>query len=127
MIFQEKKQAQGFIYTVEDIFGTIDIESDAKLDPETLDGMVVLLLRQNLNAGEIKGEVKHAKGTVKYVFRPRATWEDDDEEAPCNDIPTSTSKPERESSATSPLLARALSWSRRFAGAFREAWKKAKQ
>ena len=124
MIFQERKKEAGYTYDVEDIFGTITIESSTKLTADILDDMVVLLLRQNLNAGVITGEVKHKGGIVKYVFKPRAQWEEDEKES-CEDTPTSTPKPESESIATRRSSVPVLSWLKKFAGAFREAWKNA--
>ncbi len=126
MIFQERKIETGFHYTVEDIFGVIDIESSTKLEPDILDEMVVVLLRQNLNAREISGEVKHGDGIVKYVFKPRPIWEDDDEKNKCKDTLTSIKKQENASTQTRLSRIPLLNWFRRFAGAFREAWKKAR-
>lgn len=122
MLFIEKKNESGFTYDVEDIFGTINIESEDKLTPELLDDMVVLLLRQNSNAGEIKGEVKTETGIVKYLFKKRPLW--DDKEETCENTPTSTPKPESASTRTRLLRFPILSWCARFAEAFREAWKK---
>lgn len=127
MIFAERKKESGFEYDVEDVFGTIHIDSSTKLDPSTLDEMVLLLLRQNLNAGEIRGEVKHAKGTVSYVFKPRTQWEDDDEKKPCEDTPTSTPAPESASTPTSHFVIDAFNWCKKFAEAFRVAWRKARE
>ncbi len=124
MIFAERKIESGFTYEVEDIFGTISIESDKKLTGDILDDMVLLLLRQNGNAGEISGEVKHDGGIVKYVFKKRPIWEKD-EETPCESTPTSIPKQESASTRILHLPRSILSWFKRFVGAFLEAWRKA--
>jgi len=127
MIFQERKQPNSdeYTYDVEDVFGTVHIESSVKLTGDILDGIVMVLLKQNISAEEIRGEVKHDKGVVQYVFKKRPMWEDEDEaKQPCNDTPTSTQKPESASTRTRLLRIPILSWCARFAEAFREAWKK---
>lgn len=126
MIFAERKVERGYTYDVEDVFGTIHIESPDKLEPDLLDDMVVLLLKQNLSAEVVEGEVQHKGGTVRYRFQKAKQWDedDDDDDIPCADTPTSTKKQESASTPTSPSRTGALSWPRRFAGAFREAWKK---
>jgi hypothetical protein len=129
MIFQERKQPNDeFSYDVEDVFGTVHIESSVKLTGDILDGIVMVLLKQNISAEEIRGEVKHDKGVVQYVFKKRPMWEDEDEEKqPCKDTHTSTQKPESASTRTRLLRIPILSWCGRFAEAFREAWKSAKK
>lgn len=126
MIFQERKKEAGYTYDVEDVFGTIHIESTTKLDGDTLDEMVMVLLKQNLPAQTVTGEVKHKSGTVAYTYVKRPLWEDDDEQKPCESTPTSTKKPESVSIRTRLLRIPALSWCARFAEAFREAWRKGK-
>lgn len=76
MIFQEKKVEDAWEYKVEDVFGVIVINSDAQLDASILDDMVVLLLRQNLNAETVNGSVQHDNGTVKYTFTKEPQWGD---------------------------------------------------
>ena len=125
MIFAERKIESGFTYEVEDIFGTISIESDKKLTGDILDDMVLLLLRQNGNAAEMSGEVKHNDGIIKYTFKKRPLWEDE-EETPCENTPTLTSEQENVSTRTiRSRVVSILSWLPRFVGAFLEAWKKA--
>jgi hypothetical protein len=124
MIFQEKKTTEGYVYNVEDIFGTVSIDSDVKLDGDTLDGIVMVLLRQNISAEEILGEVKHNGGVVRYRFKKRPLWED---EKICKNTPTSTSKQESVPIHTHrSILGRIIRLVQRFAEAFREAWKKTK-
>ena len=123
MIFQERTIHNGYSYDVEDIFGTLHIESSVKLTGEILDDMVVLLLRRNISAETVTGEIKHQGGTVTYIFKRAPAWEDD---KPCDDTHTSTKQPERESIRTRLLRVPGLIWCRKFAEAFREAWKKGK-
>lgn len=123
MIFIERKKEEGYTYDLEDVFGTLHIESAQKLDAEILDGMVVLLLKQALTARIVEGEVKHEKGTVKYTFVKRPHWEHDDEEEQCEDTPTSTNEPESASTATPSSPTPTSNWLRQFVEAFREAWR----
>jgi hypothetical protein len=122
MIFQEKKVTTGYTYDVQDVFGTIHIESGVQLEPDILDGMVVLLLKQNITAQTINGTVKHAQGVVSYTFTRAPLWEDDKE--PCESTPTSTDTPESASTRTPRSPATIWYWCKRFVGAFREAWRK---
>lgn len=125
MIFQERKKEAGYTYDVEDVFGTIHIESTTKLDGDTLDEMVMVLLKQNLPAQTVTGEVKHKSGTVAYTYVKRPLWEEDEEEKkPCENIPTSTKKQESASTATPHFTVPIWSWCKRFVVAFREAWRK---
>lgn len=80
MIFQEKKVEDGYEYKIEDVFGVIDIKSDQQLEADTLDGMVLLLMRQDKGAGQIRGSVQHETGSVDYTFTRAPQWEEDDEE-----------------------------------------------
>lgn len=127
MIFQERKKDNGFIYTVEDIFGTITIDSETKLEPGILDDLVMVLLRQNITAGEINGEVKTKSGVVNYSFVKRPMWENDEEdETQCTDIPTSTNEPASLFIQIRQLMIRTLAWCRQFVVAFQEAYRKTK-
>lgn len=126
MIFQERKIETGYSYDVEDVFGTVHLESDVKLDGEKLDGVVVLLLRQNIRAEEIRGEVKFESGKIIYIFKRAPTWTDDDEDDICENTPTSTSEQVKGSTWTANPAIRTLSLLQRFVEAFREAWKKTK-
>lgn len=136
MRYLEHKTDEGYRYENEDVFGKITIESTEKLDGLILDNMVGLILRENTGAKLIEGTVKHSKGIVKYTFEKIPAWEDDDEEKPkeedkqkeepCENLPTSTKEPEKEYTQTKSSPIRILSWCRRFAEAFREAWKKSK-
>lgn len=125
MIFQERKQSNDeYAYDVEDVFGTVHIESSVKLTGDILDGIVMVLLKQNISAEEIRGEVKHDKGVVQYVFKKRPLWEDDDEPKPCNDIPTSINEPGSAYIVTFLSRVPGWNWCARFVEAFREAWKR---
>jgi hypothetical protein len=142
MIFLEKKTKKGYTYKVEDVFGEIEIVSTTRLvkkikdedtgeekeDGSLLDDMVLLLLRENLSAEIVTGEVVHDEGKVSYTFKRAPLWsEDDEEDELCEDTPTSTKKPAKEFILISQLIKRVLNWPKRFVEAFREAWKKAKK
>jgi len=128
MIFQERKQPNDeYTYDLEDVFGKLHIISTTKLTADILDGMVVLLLRQNLKAEKIDGEIKHEDGIVKYQFTRASQWGGDDE-IPCENTHTSTSEQVSGSPAECrwnflKKIGNLWNWSRRYAGAFREAWK----
>jgi hypothetical protein len=124
MIFQEKKNKNGYTYKVEDVFGTIMIDSSVKLEPGILDDLVVLLLKTNMSAKIITGEVKHKTGVVQYRFERAPLWDNNDE--PCENTPISTPEPASAFTPTHRLRLPILSWCRRFAEAFREAWRKGK-
>ena len=123
MIFQERKTKEAFTYDLEDVFGTLHIESSVKLDAGILDDMVVLMLRQNIKAETINGEIEHEGKKIRYTFKRASKWEDDEKE-PCESTPTSTQKPASASTVTRLLRIPILSWCKRFAEAFREAWKR---
>lgn len=126
MIFAERATDTGFTYDLEDVFGKVHIEATEKLTPELLDGMVMTLLKGSPTAERIEGELEYESGKVAYQFIRASLWEEDDEEEPpCNDSPTSTPEQESENTRTVRSTAGILSWLRRFAGAFREAWRKA--
>lgn len=128
----KKKDAQGFDYHLEEIFGTLDIDSTARLDADQLDGIVCLLLKQNIQASVVEGRVAQDKNIIKYKFVKVPAWSDDDEDdETCENTPTSTRVPANGSMLTKRLhpskwISGTWNWCRRFAGAFREAWKKAK-
>lgn len=132
MVFTEQKTKKGYKYKVEDVFGVITIESDAKLNGDTLDGMVVLLLRTDGKASISTGKVETKTGIVTYRFEKRATWEPGNEDEdfkvfkPCESTPTSTKKQESEDTATNRSRVNIWSWCKRFVVAFQEAWKKTK-
>jgi hypothetical protein len=142
MVFQEIKTEEGYTYKVEDIFGEIEIKSPTRLvkitktkkgekqDGSILDDMVVLLLRKNLGAELTTGEVVHDGGKVSYTFKRAPLWEDEDE-TPCKNIFTSIKERAREYtqmflSNLPKRIVSIFSWYKRFAEAFREAWRKSK-
>jgi len=124
MIFQEKKTEKGYNYICQDVFGEVEIDSPEKLDGDTLDGMIRVLLKNKATSKTITGEVKTEKGIVEYKFVKTDIWSDDDEKDICENTPTLIKKQEKESTQTSRLLIRIWNWLPRFVGAFREAWKK---
>lgn len=125
MVFLEKKKENGFGYRVEDVFGVIEIHSVNRLNNELLDDIVMVLLNGKANAKEIKGEVKTEKGLISYKFIKTQVWSDDDEKEQCENTPTSTKKPAKEYIVANLLKIRTINWLWKFAGAFKEALKKA--
>lgn len=140
MIFQEKKVPEGYEYKVEDVFGVMEFYSDTKIDVSVLDDMVLLLLRQNLSALTVNGEVKHDQGTVRYTFtkepiwgdvspEEEAEWEDPsdkdaaDYKKPCENTLTSTHVPESEFTRISLYVRRIFKRLRKSAAVLRDIWK----
>ena len=126
MLFQERKKEKGYTYDVEDVFGKIHIASDEKLDGDTLDGIVSVLMRQNVRAETVKGTVKLKKGEIKYKFIKAPMWSEDDEKESCKNTHTSTQEPVIAFSLIRRLPKKIINWLRRFAVAFREAWSRSK-
>ncbi|RKZ11064.1 hypothetical protein DRQ25_00975 [Candidatus Fermentibacteria bacterium] len=127
MLFQEKKIKEGYWYRVQDIFGEAEIRANKQLDKETLDEIVSGLLKLDMSAGLIEGNDKDKKRglEISYQFKPAPMWSDDDEDDKCENIPTSTSEPEKEYIPTKRSMTKIISWLRRFVVAFLEAFKKA--
>lgn len=82
MIYQESKQKNDLgelVYTVEDIFGIIKIQSTEKLDVKTLDILVEHIIKLSQPKGEIEilyGEKKH---TVRFTYEAIEQWGESDE------------------------------------------------
>jgi hypothetical protein len=134
MIFQEKKVEEGWEYKINDVFGVMDFYCDEKIPVDVLDDMVLLLLRQNLSAHVVKGEVKTDQGIVRYTFtkepqwgdvspEEEAEWDDPEDKDICENTPTSI--PERESVFTPIYLyvKRILRKLRRSGEVLRTIWK----
>lgn len=122
MIFREQKKNNGYVYDLDDVFGSLHIESLDKLDAELLDNMVVILLRQNIKASEINGEVEHNGNPVRYSFKKAPMWEDKEEEK-CENITTSIKEPEKEYIQTNHLKTRIYYWLQRLKEKFQKVWK----
>lgn len=73
MIFTEQKIEDTYHYEVEDVFGKIKIDSPVKVKPNTLDMIVVYVMR--MNQKELLVEVKDYK--IKTTYERREQWEDD--------------------------------------------------
>lgn len=129
MIFKEIKKEKGYTYELEEVFGSINIDTPEKLNADLLDDLVMLLLKQNLNAKEVSGTVETEKGEVSYKFIKAQQWGQTNK---CENTHTKIKRPESTYTQTclSTLrqkLRNATNWLRRFAGVFREAWKKANE
>jgi len=133
MIFKEQKielegemgMVPGYSYDVDDVFGEMHIESTEKIEPDILDEIVVVLLRQNIAAQTVRGTIKHKDGVIAYSFKKRPVWSDDDEKEPCESTPTSTTEQDTVSIRTILLNVPIIRWIARFVVAFLEGWKKA--
>lgn len=123
MTFLEKKKKNGYSYDLEDVFGSVHIESNTRLIADILDEIIVLLLKQKTTAETVNGKVKDGDRIIKYTFKKAKTWEDDDE---CENIPTSTNEQVSGTTSTSNQTIRTLSWLQRFAVACQRALKKIK-
>lgn len=91
MIFQEKKTRAGFNYKCEDVFGTFYLDSPTKLNAETLDLIAQYLIHQTANVKHVEGTLKpSADGPgVRYSFDKVPTWDEDNQEEPCESTNTS--------------------------------------
>jgi hypothetical protein len=129
MIFQERKKGTGFEYKVEDLFGTIAIESPNKLNGQLLDEIVVILLRTT-STGNASGVVKVTENeTIKYEFVRASQWDDgeDDDTEICLNLHTSTVKRVTGAAVIALLFSKIKkigNWFKRFVVAFQEAWRK---
>jgi hypothetical protein len=124
MLFAEKKIENGYTYEVNDVFGSIQIESEKQLEGKLLDEIVGVLLRKNLRAQIISGKVENGGSKIKYKFVKAPQWSDDDDT--CKDTPTSTSTQASAYTRISRSIGGALSRCKRFAEASHTAWKKSK-
>ena len=68
MIIQEIKKKSGYVYITEDLFGTITIKSDKKLNKEILDGIIVAILKAKTTKGKIQGT------NISYNFLKKSPW-----------------------------------------------------
>lgn len=71
MIFREKKTDAGaFSYSVEDVFGVIEIDSPDRLGAKELDMITVGILQAQADQGTIEGT------SVSFRFKKKGQWED---------------------------------------------------
>ena len=134
MIFQEKKVDQGWEYKIEDVFGVMDFYCDEKIPVDVLDDMVLLLLRQNLSAHVVKGEVKTDQGIVRYNFtkepqwgevspEEEAEWDDPEDRDICENTPTSIPEQESEFTPIYLYVARIFKKLRKSVAVLRDIWR----
>jgi len=134
MIFQEKKVEEGWEYKINDVFGVMEFYSDEKIIVDVLDDMVLLLLRQNLSALVVKGEVKTEQGIVRYTFtkepqwgevspEEEAEWDDPEDRDICENTPTSTNEPESEFTRISLYVRRIFKKLRKSVAVLRDIWR----
>jgi len=134
MIFQEKAVDQGWEYKIQDVFGVMEFYCDEKIPVDVLDDMVLLLLRQNLSALVVKGEVKTEQGIVRYNFtkepqwgdvspEEEAEWDDPEDRDICENTPTSTNEPESEFTRISLYVRRIFKKLRKSVAVLRDIWR----
>ena len=75
MLFKERATSPGFAYTVEDLFGTITIQSAKKLDGPTLDRIVMAVLKTGATEGTVTDD-------ITFTFAINNTWQEDEEPVP---------------------------------------------
>lgn len=127
MTFIEKKQENGYLYTVEDIFGDIKIISTNQISGSILDDIVCFLLKSKTNAQTIKGNVLIPDiGEINYSYTKRPIWDDNNNDI-CTNTSTLTKKTDKESTQTKNSSTKTWNWFRQFVEAFRSAWKKSKK
>jgi len=134
MIFQEKAVANAWEYKIEDVFGVMEFYSDTKIPVTILDDMVLLLLRQNLSAETVTGEVKTDQGIVRYTFTKESLWGDVSKEEEsewdepgdldiCKNTPISTRGPESVFTLIRHWISRTLKKLRKSVAVIRDIWK----
>jgi len=134
MIFQEKKVPEGYEYKINDVFGVMEFYSGTKIQVDILDDMVLLLLRQNLSALVVNGEVKTEQGIVRYTFtkepqwgevspEEEAEWDDPEDRDICENTPTSTRGPESVFTLIRHWISRTLKKLRKSVAVIRDVWK----
>lgn len=97
MIYVERKTKEGYIYTAENVVGKLEVQSTKKLSGETLDDVLLLLLRNNLTAKTVKGEVTQDGDVISYTLERASQWEESSGNEQWNDTPISTKEPVSES------------------------------
>jgi len=112
----------------------MEFYSDEKIPVDVLDDMVLLLLRQNLSAHVVKGEVKTEQGMVRYTFtkepqwgevspEEEAEWDDTEDRDICENTPISTNEPESEFTRISLYVRRIFKKLRKSVAVLRDVWK----
>jgi hypothetical protein len=74
MRFYQTRDGERFKYLVEDVFGTIVITSERRLNPRSLDDIVLGILRSGATEGTVTK-------WISFTFDRRPVW-DEEEEAP---------------------------------------------
>jgi len=78
MQFLEKKEENGFIYTVEDSFGEMEFRSPVNLDAVMLDQVFLAVFNLKEKGNTITGTIK---GTgITYIYKRKDQWSDVEEE-----------------------------------------------
>lgn len=125
MLFKEKETEEGFAYSVTDVFGTIDIYAEEKLDGELLDDIVYAILdTTGTIVSDIGGNIATPKGEIEFEFDAKDAWQEDNEEELCENTPTSTLIRAKEFILTNLRKVPVISSLVKFVEVFRKAWKR---
>lgn len=72
MVFVERKTEKGFAYSVEDLFGKIEIKSFGKLDAKVLDELTMQIISRNLRTGGVEDK-------ISFEYFPNDNWSEDED------------------------------------------------
>ena len=126
MLFREQKIETGWQYDIDDVFGSAWIKSSQKLDADTLDSLIMVIMKHEPGAGEVNGSVEVTEDhTITYYLKRTPIWSEDDEPL-CENSRTLTQEQAGVPTTTALLLTRTFICLRRFVSAFREAWRKSR-
>jgi hypothetical protein len=71
MQFREEKTKKGYKYFTKDIFGTMEFESEGKMDADLLDDAFMAVFNLKGKGKIIKGEFKGTSISYKYIKKPQ--------------------------------------------------------
>lgn len=74
MNFYEKPTEEGYTYTVDDVFGTIEIQTPDKLYPDKLDDVFMAIFETHKHdRGTVESSVKDTN--IIYTFKKKNPWQ----------------------------------------------------
>ena len=76
MQFLEKKRGKRYIYTTEEVFGDLELNSPKKLEAGQLDDITLAIMGVKSGAQVIKGEIKEIG--LRYKFTKKAQWDEEE-------------------------------------------------
>lgn len=123
MIYREQKIKDGYQYNIDDVFGSVEMQSTVQLDGEQLDNITMTLLKQNIKAETVTGEIVHDQGKLKYTYKKVQQWGEGEIIKKCENTHTEINIAEKLYTAILNVPKNISNWCKRFAVAFREAGK----